>query len=128
MERKDGKIQGPASGVVIQFERCKVDAHGNLLSGRIAVGFDTTEKEFIVFVNNVWKKLKKVTKVGVYYSPLFGSVDKSKAIKEYTVGEAAKDAVITKNIIRLKHRSTENYLCFQLTGWGEGQAVHITHR
>lgn len=109
IERKDGKIQGPASGVVIQFQRCRIDEVGNLLSGRIAVGFETIEKEFNSFVNNVWKILKKVSKVGVFHSPLVGTVDSIKIIKEYTVGDAVKEAIHSKMISRLKHRSTENY-------------------
>jgi hypothetical protein len=109
IERKDGKVQGPGSGVVIQFQRCRIDEDGNLLSGRIAVGYDSDEKEFNAFINNVWKILKKVSKVGVYHSPLFGSVDESKIIKEYTVGDAAKEAIRSQKISRFKHRSTENY-------------------
>jgi|GEM_PF-3822275 hypothetical protein len=96
-------------GVVIQFERCRIDSYNNLLSGRIAVGYDSADKEFGGFVNNVWKNIKSLTYNGVFYMPQYESVDMSRIIKEFSVGDAAKNAIHSKKIRSLKHRSTENY-------------------
>lgn len=107
--RNDGRIQGPASGVVIQFERCRIDSSNNLLSGRIAVGYNSGDEGFGNFVNNVWKILRNFACNGVFYKPQYGPVDMSRIIKEFSVGDTAKSAVYSKKISSLKHRSTENY-------------------
>lgn len=107
--REDGRLEGPASGVVIQFQRSRIDEEGDLLSGRIAVGYDTSGEEFCSFVDGVWKILKKVSTVGVCYAPTSGPVDFSRVIGQYVVGLAAREAFEKGRLNRLRHTSTYHY-------------------
>ena len=58
--RPGGGAQGPTSGPVIQFSRCVMEGD-ELLSGRIAAGFDSEERERAAFVDQVWKLVKSIT-------------------------------------------------------------------
>lgn len=109
IQRKDGQIQGPSSGIVIQFQRCRIDENKNLLSGRIAIGYDSANEELHEFVSSVWRILKKTTIMGVFHAPTSDTVDSSKIIKEFGVGKTVKSALVSKKVIALKHRSTENF-------------------
>ena len=63
-QRKDGKFQGPQSGMVIQFIRSRFEDKATLLSGSISIGItiDRPQVEQMVnYVKQVWKILKKVT-------------------------------------------------------------------
>lgn len=106
--RKDGRIQGPTSGVVIQFERCEVNEKKILLSGRIAVGFDEKKSEVNIFINSVWKILRKMTHQKLYHTR-DGIINYTNVIREYSVGKAAMESIMSNNILGFKHRSTENY-------------------
>jgi hypothetical protein len=55
-----GLVQGPISGVVIQFERCR-GSTSELWSGRIAAGWDETNEAMANFVNAVWAVIKTTT-------------------------------------------------------------------
>lgn len=61
MQRKDGKFQGPQSGMVIQLIR-SIYEDDFLLSGYLSVGISVDRpqvEEMIDFVKKIWKILKK---------------------------------------------------------------------
>lgn len=63
--RPDGRVQGPASGVVIQFERSRSEGD-TLLSGGIAAGYDRADDAVVAFVNSVWLVLRRMKLVRLY--------------------------------------------------------------
>lgn len=109
LKRKDGRIQGPASGVVIQYARSCLDNEGYLLSGRTAVGYDTSDNEYEKFIKDVWKIVKKVAHVGVFHYPEFGEPDRSRIIKTHAVGKSVICKLKNGDIKRLRHTSTRVY-------------------
>lgn len=109
LKRKDGRVEGPASGVVIQYARSKLDNRGFLLSGRIAVGYDTSDHEYEKFIKDVWKIIKKIARIGVFHYPEFGEIDRSKIIKTHAVGESVICKLKNGNIKGLRHMSTQVY-------------------
>ncbi len=86
IRRKDGQIQGPISGCVIQFLRCIIK-NGQLRSGTIGVGYNKDDLSMKDFVTRVWRILKSMGKIGV--RRMDGIVD-----KHYLVGKDARDQVL----------------------------------
>lgn len=83
--RKDGQLEGPIAGCVIQILRPRwID--GVLLSGRVAVGYFEGDTHMKDFVSVVWKCVKKLGKVGVVRPD--GRIDKN-----YLVGEDTQTRV-----------------------------------
>lgn len=80
--RKNGELEGPAAGCVVQVLRPR-RRDGMLLSGRIAAGFDETDATMRRFVKAVWKCVREVGVLGVTRPD--GRVDKN-----YLVGLDAK--------------------------------------
>lgn len=55
-----GGIEGPKSGPVIQYNRCVME-DDELLSGRIAAGFLSTDTDRAAYIDPVWKLVKAST-------------------------------------------------------------------
>lgn len=98
--RKNGDLEGPIAGCVIQVLRPR-ENDGVLRSGRLAVGFDRTDDRMRRFVNSVWKCVKQVGMFGVVCPD--GRVD-----KHYLVGRhAANESAASR--LRLRDGSVEVY-------------------
>ena len=63
--RKSGETEGPTSGCVIQVIRPLIREENTVLSGRVAVGFDTNDVHMKTFVTKVWASLKALGHLGV---------------------------------------------------------------
>lgn len=99
--RAGDRLTGPISGCVIQILRCRKNA-GTLLSGSIAVGFDTDDEQMRYFVNGVWKSLKKVGRIGVVR--LDGIVDKHYLVGTHAQREAADRTIeIVDRSVRIRY-------------------------
>lgn len=83
--RKNGDLEGPTAGCVIQILRSR-EKEGVLLSGRIAISFDDDDDQMRDFANGVWKCVKNSGKIGVLRPD--GWVD-----KKYLVGNHARSKV-----------------------------------
>jgi hypothetical protein len=105
--RPDGRIEGPASGVVIQYLR-SLERHGILESGSIAAGSDKPNEEYNAFVKTVWRIVKTYCKGVDAVNPVTGKVLHS-LLPNMLVGREA--AIECESGIRkfLKYKSTENY-------------------
>ncbi|MCX6848245.1 MAG: hypothetical protein NTY98_04940 [Verrucomicrobia bacterium] len=101
-----GVYQGPISGVVIQFVRCKQTDH-SLLSGDIGIGYDKNDSRMVCFVDKVWNTLRALnaTKLESINPDNGGSV--KRGIKNYIVGPHAKE--LSSEGIPLKHSDVEVY-------------------
>ncbi|REJ64953.1 MAG: hypothetical protein DWQ31_19835 [Planctomycetota bacterium] len=85
MRRKDGRVEGPTAGCVIQVLRPIVKDEV-LLSGRVAVGIDDDDDHMRDFVSRVWRCVRSVGKIGVVRPD--GKID-----KHYLVGHHARKTV-----------------------------------
>ena len=73
LERADGALEGPAAGCVIQFIRSQQQKddlldRDELLSGRLAAGYDAEDEAAARFVKTVWaayRSLKPVKLLGL---------------------------------------------------------------
>lgn len=95
--RADGRIEGPISGCVIQFLRCRREGT-LLLSGRLAVGFDRHDTNMKRFASRVFDCLKSISLVGVTNPE--GHID-----EHYCVGQDTRRAV-EANELQLADRGT----------------------
>lgn len=55
----DGRYQGPSSGMVIQYCRCRVKDN-QMASGSLGIGFKIDDKKMSDFVTKVWKAAKSL--------------------------------------------------------------------
>ena len=78
--RKTGETEGPISGCVVQVLRPALLEDNTLLSGRVAVGFDTNDPRMKSFVSRIWVTLKNLGFLGVLRPD--GEIDKN-----YLVGK-----------------------------------------
>lgn len=95
VRRKDGQIEGPIAGCVIQFLR-SLEKDGTLLSGRIAVGAEDSASEMRDFVSVVWKCVERVGAKGVVRPD--GAVD-----NHFLVGRHARQAVADR-VVKIADR------------------------
>lgn len=88
MVRNDGTVQGPTSGVVIQYFR-SVEKDGVLLSGDIGIGYKKNDQAMAAFVKKVWRILKEMNAGALEsFDPTTG-VSLDSAIRTYIVGAGA---------------------------------------
>jgi hypothetical protein len=97
--RPGGGFQGPVSGVVIQWLRCRQD-RTSLLSGRLATG--SSDLHFIEFVNGVWKVMRSFTQSDLV--TLTGE-----AAPEFRIGPDARRWFNRNEDGRLRANSTETF-------------------
>src|SRR5260370_12214558 len=64
IRRPEGSYQGPQSGVVIEFSRSSINGD-EMLSGRIAVGFDEHNTHMNDFVSTVWEVFIRSTQANL---------------------------------------------------------------
>ena len=101
-----GVYQGPVSGVVIQFVRCKQTAHSHL-TGDIGIGYDKNDSRMVDFVEQVWNTLRALNSARLEsFVPDDGRSVK-RGIKNYIVGPNAKE--LSSKGIPLKHGDVEVY-------------------
>jgi hypothetical protein len=86
---ESGLFQGPSSGVVIQFSRCRLK-DGILESGDIGIGYNASNKGIADFVAGVWKCLKKLNIAHLDYVNRSTNEILDRDIKNYIVGEDAR--------------------------------------
>ena len=99
-----GICQGPISGVVIQFVRCKQSTHA-LLSGDIGIGYDKNDSRMVCFVDQVWNTLRALNATNLEsINPDNGGAVK-RGIKNYIVGPHAKE--LSHEGVLLKHSDVE---------------------
>jgi len=104
--RKDGRRQGPTSGVVIQFIRSTIK-DGLLLSGDLGIGISKEDVPMQAFCKNVWRILRSLN-----FSKL-NCIDKTTGdvktanIDDYIVGEGAVE--LSNSGMLLKHCATDVY-------------------
>lgn len=101
--RKNGDLEGPIAGCVIQLLRT-IEENGVLLSGRVAAGIDDDDDDQIRdLVDKVWKCVKRVGRVGVVRPD--GKTDRN-----YLVGYHAKK-LFADNSVRIADRAIRmNYV------------------
>ena len=97
--RPGGGFQGPTSGVVIQWIRCR-RTEGPLLSGRLAVA--ASDQPVIAFVDDVWQIMLSFTQSDL----LTLSGDRA---PEFRIGPDARRWFEDDQEARLRERSTELY-------------------
>jgi len=105
--RNDGQVEGPTSGVVVQYLRSEL--HGSTLeSGRFAAGSQNPTAAYRAFVALVWRVLLEYCSsvdsvhptTRVVISPSFGDM---------LVGKDAAKMCNEGRLWLLKYKSTENY-------------------
>lgn len=111
-QRKDGRLEGPVSGVVVQFVRSQMQAR-LLLSGRLAAGTSGldagVEKAMQSFVTDIWKVVKNTTlDILRAVDPGTGEVVRER-VSEYRVGHHAIDWASKDESRLFKDFSTANY-------------------
>ena len=99
VRRPGGGFQGPTSGVVIQWLRCRT-SDSTLLSGRLAIG--TSDPQVMRFADLVWKVLRGFAKTDLV--TLAGD-----PAPEFRVGPDARQWLGSSPANRLRERSTETY-------------------
>lgn len=112
ISRKDGRFEGPTSGVVIQFSRTRKEEQ-YLLSGSLAAGIGTgnsqVDKNMETFVSDVWKVFTKTIHGAVSaVHPISGEIIREK-VTEYKAGRHAIKWAQEEKHRFFKDRSTENY-------------------
>jgi hypothetical protein len=109
--RKDGKWQGPASGIVIQFSRCRFQ-HNLLISGRLAVGLNDGTGHFEAmkaFVQTVWSiAARYCTKALVAVDPDSRDIINPN-VRSYFIGPSARSWCISSESRLFKDRGTINF-------------------
>lgn len=112
LHRKDGKLEGPIAGLVIQVIRCRM-RDNVLLSGRIAAGTvndaSSLEKQMRIFISDVWKVFSLKTVDRLVAIDLNTSKVIRNRVPEYRIGMAAAEWANENNMHLLKDRSTLNY-------------------
>jgi hypothetical protein len=108
MRRKDGSLEGPVAGCVIQILRSKKE-DGVLLSGRIAAGIDDADEKMRDFVLRTWKCVKKLGEIGVLRPD--GRID-----KHYLVGRFTSEAIAT-GTLKIADRAVRMH--YELVARGE---------
>jgi hypothetical protein len=96
MRRKDGRLEGPAAGCVVQILRPLIQ-DGVLLSGRVAAGFKDDDSAMSDFVSKVWNCVMKIGRLGVLRPD--GRKDRN-----YLVGEHVKK-MKSSNELRIADRA-----------------------
>lgn len=105
MRRKDGQLEGPIAGCVVQVLR-PITKDGILLSGRVAAGIDDNDERMREFVSAVWKCVKQLGRLGVLRPD--GKVD-----KHYLLGLDAREKVMN-GYLRIADRAVRmDYLPIQ---------------
>ncbi len=97
--RPGGGFQGPTTGVVIQWIRCRKEGT-SLMSGRFAVG--ASDPQMIAFVREVWRLILSFTRSDL--QTLTGD-----AAAEFRIGPDARRWFEHDEDARLRERSTETY-------------------
>jgi hypothetical protein len=97
--RPGGGFQGPTTGVVIQWIRCRKEGT-SLMSGRFAVG--ASDPQIIAFVHEVWRLLRSFTRSDL--QTLTGE-----AAAEFLIGPDARRWFEHDEDARLRERNTETY-------------------
>lgn len=90
MRRKNGDLEGPIAGCVVQILR-SLERDGILLSGRIAISIDAGDKQMLDFANRIWKCLTRIGKVGVVRPD--GRIDQNYLVGTNTKKRVAEGAV-----------------------------------
>jgi hypothetical protein len=94
--RSNGKIDGPISGSVIQWVRCRLD-DGRLSAGRWAATYDSNDKEIGAYVHKMWKMVMSATRDDL--KRISGNPSQGPASeRRFRVGEAAYSAAANGEI------------------------------
>ena len=112
VRRSDGRLEGPISGVVVQFERSQLRGE-LLLSGSAAAGTggmdDALELEVRDFIGDVWKVLKEVAPARLdAVNPETGTVI-NPAVPNFRAGRHALAWIEEQTGRYFKDRNTPNY-------------------
>ena len=99
LPRPGGGFQGPTSGIVIQWIRCRRDRNV-LLSGRMAIG--TSDQIIIRFADAVWKLLELYTLADLV-------TQDGESAPEFRIGPNAHEWITSNRVNRLRERSSETY-------------------
>jgi hypothetical protein len=81
IKRNDGWLKGPAAGIVVQLMRGPADGENLVLSGRLAVGYETNALYMREFYNSLESIIKSI------------STNKLKLV-EYPSGKTLNDRVV----------------------------------
>ena len=100
----NGRFQGPTSGMVIQFGRCKY-VNGLLLSGDMGIGYDKNNEAIFGFVDCVWNILMALRSAKLTSINIDTRQPIKTGINDYIVGPDAKDQAIEGTIF--KHSSVD---------------------
>ena len=112
IRRKDGRLEGPVAGVVVQLARSQVQ--GNVLrSGSIAAGTggmdEALESAIRIFVADVWKVVTKATPAKLdAIDPGSGDVLHA-GVREYRAGHHAVAWLVQEKGRQFKDRSTASF-------------------
>ncbi len=106
-ERPDGRVEGPASGVVVQFIRSRREG-AILSSGRLAIGFEREDKALADFVNETWRVARELSRPVNAVQPVTREVITPR-VRGFRVGLASAAELERGELRRLKYNSTENY-------------------
>ena len=98
IRRLDGNYQGPQSGAVIEFSRSSINGD-EMLSGRIAVGFDEANTHMKEFVSTVWEVFIRSTETNL--TNVAGE-----PVPNYRIGHDALHWVLGKPGRKLRDRGT----------------------
>jgi hypothetical protein len=112
MKRKDGRLEGPVAGVVVQYVRSQLQGDV-LLSGRIAAGTDGVDpahqSAMQGLIVDVWKVVKEATPGSLdAIDPNSGRV-LHRAVREYRAARNAVAWLAHRNGRLFKDRSTPSF-------------------
>ena len=102
----DGRVQGPTSGIVIQYLRSS-EKPGVVESGRFAVGYNGEDVQFHEFVEVIWGCLKKYCSRVDNVNPKTRNVIKAK-VPDMLVGQSIANRCLADGLT-LKYKSLEQY-------------------
>ena len=112
MRRKDGRLEGPVAGVVVQFVRSQTQG-SFLLSGRVAAGTGGMEQELESgmrgFIADVWRVVTDATPGSLDAVDLDSGRVLHAAVREYRAGRHAVAWLAQEQGRVFKDRSTDSF-------------------